>query len=57
MQIAFVIHTIGKKMNVQVHASCGGIEIREDAKMLKTGVHVVVGTPGRICDMMKRKCL
>jgi len=25
--------------------------------MLKQGVHIVVGTPGRIVDMMKRKYL
>lgn len=44
-------------MGVKVHVSTGGTDVRQDAKMLKQGVHVVVGTPGRICDMMKRKFL
>ena len=33
--------------------SVGGTEIRDQAKALKDGVHVVVGTPGRIEDLMK----
>ena len=41
-------------MKVKVHVSIGGTDPRQDAKMLKQGVQVVVGTPGRICDMMKR---
>ena len=28
--------------------------VKEDIRILKQGVHVVVGTPGRIHDMMKR---
>ena len=51
------MHTIGEKTGVKVHVSCGGTDVRQDSKMLKQGVHVVVGTPGRIVDMMKRKFL
>ena len=32
----------------------GGTSVREDIKALKSGPHVVVGTPGRIHDMMKK---
>jgi translation initiation factor 4A len=44
-------------MNVTCHACVGGTHIREDMKRLETGVQVVVGTPGRICDMLKRSTL
>jgi len=55
LQIAFVVHSIGEFMGVNVHACVGGTVVREDIKKLKSGgVHIVVGTPGRILDMMKK---
>ncbi len=53
-QIAYVIQQIGEYQGVKVHASVGGTAVREDIKILKSGVHVVVGTPGRVHDMMKK---
>jgi len=53
-QTAFVVHSIGEYMKVKVHACVGGTVVKEDIRILKQGVHVVVGTPGRIHDMMKR---
>ena len=44
-------------MKVKVHASVGGTDSRQDAKLLQQGVHVVVGTPGRVVDMMKKGVL
>ena len=41
-------------MGVQVHTCVGGTSVREDIKRLKDGVHLIVGTPGRIHDMMKK---
>lgn len=41
-------------MGVKVHACVGGTVVREDIKKLKEGVHVVVGTPGRVFDMTKK---
>jgi translation initiation factor 4A len=52
-----MILTIGEHMNVTCHACVGGVNIREDMKVLKAGVQVVVGTPGRVCDMLKRSAL
>ena len=54
MQTAFVVHSIGEYLGVKVHACVGGTVVREDIRILKQGVHVVVGTPGRVHDMMKR---
>jgi translation initiation factor 4A len=44
-------------MDIKVHACVGGTSVREDIKILKEGVHVVVGTPGRVADMMKKSFL
>jgi len=54
MQIAFVVHSIGEFLGIKVHACVGGTVVREDIRILKQGQHVVVGTPGRVHDMMRR---
>jgi|TARA_B110001450_G_scaffold145685_1_gene136163 translation initiation factor 4A len=54
LQSAFVIKSIGEYQGVKIHACVGGTSVREDIKALKSGTHVVVGTPGRIHDMMKK---
>ena len=48
---------IGDYLNIQVHACIGGKSIGEDIRRLEYGVHVVSGTPGRVCDMIKRRTL
>jgi len=57
IQTTFVVSEIGEYMGVSVHPLVGGTVVREDIARLKKGVHVVVGTPGRIHDMMRRKFL
>ena len=53
-QISFVVRSIGENMRVRVHTCVGGTSRVEDSKILrKGGVHVVVGTPGRVYDMLK----
>uniref|UniRef100_A0A0K0EF79 Eukaryotic initiation factor 4A n=1 Tax=Strongyloides stercoralis TaxID=6248 RepID=A0A0K0EF79_STRER len=56
-QIHQVIVDIGTYMNVKVHACIGGTNVRDDQRILSSGVHVVVGTPGRVNDMIARKFL
>merc|ERR1712159_912824 len=38
-------------------ACVGGTSVREDQRILQSGVHVVVGTPGRVYDMLRRRAL
>ncbi len=39
-------------------ASCvGGMDIRSERRALSDGAHIVVGTPGRLCDHIKRNSL
>jgi translation initiation factor 4A len=58
-QIVKVISNLGDniKPTLKVHACIGGAAIREDIRILKEGVHIVVGTPGRVLDMINRKAL
>ncbi len=44
-------------LQVKCHACVGGTSVREDARILGAGVHVVVGTPGRVYDMLRRRNL
>jgi len=44
-------------MNVECHACVGGTNVREDMAKLQEGVQVVVGTPGRVYDMINRRSL
>lgn len=53
-QVYKVIESIGEYTDVKVHACCGGTAVRDDIKKLKGGVQIVVGTPGRVKDMMKK---
>ena len=56
-QIQKVIIALGDYMNCKVHACVGGTAVREDIRQLQDGVHVVVGTPGRVYDMINRRAL
>ncbi len=57
-QIAKVAHSIGHYMGekgIKVHCATGGPPVHEDVRALDRGVHFLVGTPGRIYDLMNRK--
>lgn len=48
---------LGDFMRAECHACVGGTNVREDIRKLEQGTHVVVGTPGRVQDMINRKAL
>jgi len=56
-QIQKVVIALGDYMEAQCHACIGGTNVREDIAKLSSGVHVVVGTPGRVFDMINRRAL
>ena len=56
-QIQKVVVAIGDFMNVECHACIGGTSVRDDMKALQDGPQVVVGTPGRVHDMIQRRVL
>lgn len=52
-----VVRQLGEYMGVTSLACIGGGRVREDMEKLRAGVQVVVGTPGRIYDLLKRRAL
>ena len=56
-QIQKVVVTIGDFMNVACYPCIGGTNVREGMKALQDGPQVVVGTPGRVQDMIQRRVL
>eukprot|EP01098_Paradermamoeba_levis_P005036 TRINITY_DN2136_c0_g1_i1.p1 TRINITY_DN2136_c0_g1~~TRINITY_DN2136_c0_g1_i1.p1 ORF type:complete len:408 (-),score=135.69 TRINITY_DN2136_c0_g1_i1:108-1331(-) len=56
-QIQKVVLALGDYLNVRCHSCIGGTRVRDDIAKLQTGVHVVVGTPGRVYDMLCRQVL
>ncbi|KAI8927657.1 DEAD-domain-containing protein [Entophlyctis helioformis] len=56
-QIQSVVLALGDYMNIQCHACIGGTSVGEDIRKLEHGQHIVSGTPGRVFDMIKRRCL
>ena len=55
MQVADAFRTYAKSSaGCTVVTLCGGNDMRQQLKSLKDGVHVVVATPGRLLDHLKR---
>lgn len=54
-QIHKVMKALGDFLNVSIHACVGGTLVREDIRALREGCQVIVGTPGRVFDMIKRR--
>jgi translation initiation factor 4A len=44
-------------MDLKIHACVGGTSVRDEVKALNEGAMVVVGTPGRVYDMISRRAL
>lgn len=52
-ELDWLYRTAGAKM-----ATCvGGMDMRDERRALARGAHIVVGTPGRLCDHIKRGTL
>jgi translation initiation factor 4A len=56
-QIEKVASSLGTYMGVKIYSATGGTPIRDDLRVLERGVHFIVGTPGRIYDLMNRGAL
>ena len=57
MQVAEAVHRYGKPLGVQVLAIYGGASMETQIRALKRGVDVVIATPGRALDHIRRKTL
>jgi len=56
-QIHKVLNALGDYMKVTCHACVGGTLVKDDMKTLRGGAQIVVGTPGRVNDMINRNAL
>lgn len=57
MQVSEAIYQYGRYWNVRVLPIYGGSSYTRQMKKLQEGVHIVVGTPGRVIDLIDRKAL
>jgi translation initiation factor 4A len=48
---------LGEYLKITCHTLTGGTNLTEDKKKLRDGVQVVIGTPGKVKDMINKKHL
>jgi len=56
-QIALVVSSLGEYLEARAYACVGGTRIETDLEALENGVHIIVGTPGRVLDLLQREAL
>jgi ATP-dependent RNA helicase DeaD len=57
LQITVEFRKLLKAKNINILAVYGGQDIGHQAKKLKSGVHAVIGTPGRLLDHLTRRTM
>jgi translation initiation factor 4A len=56
-QIEGVVKKISVHMGISVYSATGGTPLREDIRAIEKGCQYLIGTPGRIFDLMNRNVL
>mmetsp|Transcript_8273 Transcript_8273/g.14976 ORF Transcript_8273/g.14976 Transcript_8273/m.14976 type:complete len:412 (-) Transcript_8273:155-1390(-) len=57
-QIQKVVKSLGDYLNLKCHACIGGTRVIEDVRIFQSSPpHIVVGTPGRVYDLINRRAL
>lgn len=56
-QVAEEMNKLSRYRNIKIRAIFGGQAIERQIMALKKGVHIVIGTPGRVMDHLKRNTL
>lgn len=56
-QIADVATQLGNKMKLKVLCAVGGNPVKDDIQALEDGAQFIVGTPGRVWDLINRNAL
>ena len=56
-QVATELSWLFAKAGVRIATCVGGTDMSRELRALREGPHVVVGTPGRLCDHIERKSL
>lgn len=56
-QVATAIHEYGKHRHINVLPIYGGASYDRQLKRIERGTHIVIGTPGRVLDLLNRRAL
>ncbi|KAK8795536.1 hypothetical protein WA158_000193 [Blastocystis sp. Blastoise] len=54
LQTSLLVRELGKYLKIECMVTLGGTSLREDILRLYNGVHVLVGTPGRVLDLTEK---
>lgn len=57
LQVSNVVDALSTFMNIKINLSIGGTTLRENINELLENPHIVIGTPGRVLDMINKKAL
>jgi len=57
LQVQRELHWLYEQIGARVIACVGGMDVRREQRALAQGCHIVVGTPGRLCDHLERGAL
>ncbi len=57
VQICQSLKSVAQFTSISIEAIYGGVSMDEQIRNLRKGVHIVVGTPGRLNDHLRRKTL
>lgn len=56
-QVEDVLRQVARRWRPSIHAFVGGESIEPQLKLLEKGVAVMIGTPGRVHDLMRREAI
>ncbi len=57
LQVKKELEWLYRRAGAQLSTCVGGMDMRDERRALSRGAHIVVGTPGRLCDHIKRGSL
>eukprot|EP00477_Mikrocytos_mackini_P000264 GAHX01000278.1.p1 GENE.GAHX01000278.1~~GAHX01000278.1.p1 ORF type:complete len:413 (-),score=67.50 GAHX01000278.1:36-1241(-) len=57
IQIHEVIHSLSQHTNIMSRACIGGTQIMKDKQAIRNGVHILIGTPGRLLQLIDPSAL
>jgi ATP-dependent RNA helicase DeaD len=57
LQVRRELEWLNEPARARIVSCVGGMEMRQERRALADGAHIVVGTPGRICDHIRRGSL
>jgi ATP-dependent RNA helicase DeaD len=57
LQVSRELEWLYASTGARITTCVGGMDPRRESQLLARGVHIVVGTPGRLCDHLERRSL